>query len=210
MLKTDPSDQPIRSVSRRQIHRTSQSEAFPEDKTRFRLVQLDQSGRTLQVGCIIIRTRFRLVHSDSFGENFRRTIFVSSNHIPRKNFRTNFRRTIFTSSNHIFRPDFRTNFRRTNFISSNRILRTDFRTNFRRNVFRLVLSDVSAGYQTVKNGHSLRSHPQDRMVRPPSLSRFRAKAVPRTHKAPRAHRALTRKDVFNHPRWVADALSCTL
>ena len=93
-------------------------------------------------------------------------------------------------------------------VSSNHIFRTDFRTDFRRTIFCLVQSnpsechrkksDRSDGYQTVMHGHSLRSHPHDRTVRPSSLSRLRAKAVRCTHKPPQAHKSLTRKDVFNH------------
>ena len=89
--ETDPSDQPIRSVSRRQIHRISQSEAFPEDMTIFRLVQSDPSGRTYK--------------SDTSSKNH---IPFSSNQIPSDGLqtdhllscpirflRTDFRRTIF-------------------------------------------------------------------------------------------------------------------
>ena len=65
-------------------------------------------------------------------------------------------------------------------------------------IVRTSQSDHSDGYHTVIHGHSLRSHPQDRTVRPSSLSRLRAKAAPRTHKSPRAHKSLTCKAVFKH------------
>ena len=52
-------------------------------------------------------------------------------------------------------------------------------------------SERSDGYQTVIHRHSLRSHPQDPTVRPPSVSQLRAKAVPCTHKPPRAHKSLS-------------------
>ena len=65
-------------------------------------------------------------------------------------------------------------------------------------ILRTSQSDRSDGYHTVIHGHSLRSHPQDRTVRPSSLSRLRAKAVPCTHKPPRAHKSLTCKAIFNH------------
>ena len=138
MLNTYPSDQPIRSVSIRQVHRTRQSEA--SQKIRPDSVSSNQiilAGR--QVGHIVIRTSFlfrpiRILQAD-LQTIFRRTIFVSSNHILRTEFRTIFRRTIFVSSNHILRTDFRAIFRQTIFVSSNHILRTDFRTIFRRTIF---------------------------------------------------------------------------
>ena len=66
-LKTDPSDQPIRSVSRRQIHQTSQSEAFPEDQTRFCLFQSDHSGRTYKTDASSYGPDYFFIQSDSFG-----------------------------------------------------------------------------------------------------------------------------------------------
>ena len=175
-LKTDPSDQPIKSVSIRQINRTSQSEAFPEDKTRFRLVQSDHSGRTYKSDASSYGQDSFFVQSDSFGDtsdgpyssrpiisfgrNFGRTsdgpYYVSSNQIPSDGLQTDH---LLSRTTRFHRRDFRrTIFRLVQSYPSDGLsdeLQTDhipsrpirfLRTDFRWTIFRLVQSDHSDGY----------------------------------------------------------------
>ena len=146
-------------------------------------------------------------------------ISVPADQILQSDFHTD---QISVPTNQIIRPDFHTDqisvptnqILQTNLhtdqisVSTNQILRTDFPTDhlpyrpiksLRVSPAEIIKkSDHSDSYQTVINGHGLRSHPQDWMVRPSSLSRLRAKAIPRTHKPPQAHKSLTRKAVLNH------------
>ena len=174
-------------------------------KTTSRIVQSDYSGRTnksdrpiralptdhlpYQPIRALLRTICPYRPIRSFRRTFLRTIFP---YRPIRSFGRTFLRTIFLYQ--LIRS-FGQTFLRT--IFPYRPIRSFGRT-FLQTIFRLSQSDRSDSYQTVIHCHSLRSHPQYRMVRHSRLSRLRAKAVAFKHKLFRAHKSLTRKAVFNH------------
>ena len=166
--RTSQSDRPIRSVRQGQVNPTGQSEAFAKDK-----------------------------------------LFGSANHIHRSDYlRTDFLRRIykigrtlrFSQTDHL--DGYLTVIIRSH-SSENLQDRTDSSAQPIRSLGRLFnryKRSQSSEAPSRSDGQTLKPKSLTRKSRTitSAISRLRAKAVPRTHKPLRAHKSITRKDVFNH------------